>query len=255
MIVPYPIHVVDDDAGLRNSLRFMLGNSGRLVRTFDCGEALLTELDRLEPGPILLDVRLAGMDGLDVQSELVRRGSTLPVVILTGHGDIAMAVRAMKAGAVDFLTKPFARSDLLAVLEQADARLHRVDALEEHRAHAMKRLEVLTRREFQVLNELARGLPNKSIAYDLNISPRTVEVHRANVMRKLEVTTFPDALRIAFAAGMPFPSPLNGGDASQPALPLEEDTEEFQPLARDKTPSDRDEKCQSENKALWKDSP
>lgn len=255
MTVPYPIHVVDDDASLRNSLRFMLGNNGRLVRTFDCGEALLAELDRLEPGPVLLDVRLAGMDGLDVQSEMTRRGSRLPVVILTGHGDIAMAVRAMKGGAVDFLTKPFARSDLLAVLEQADARLLGIDALEEHRARAMKRLEVLTRREFQVLNELARGLPNKSIAYDLSISPRTVEVHRANVMRKLGVTTFPDALRIAFAAGMPFPLPLNGGDASEPALPLADDNEEFHPVARDETHSGRNEELQPGNNALWRDTP
>ena len=240
MTSPYPIHVVDDDAGLRNSLRFMLGNSGRLVRTFDSGEALLDALDRLEPGPILLDVRLSGIDGLDVQNELIRRGSTLPVVILTGHGDIAMAVRAMKAGAVDFLTKPFARSDLLAVIEVADARLQHLDAIEEQRAHALQRLEVLTRRELQVLNELARGLPNKSIAYDLDISPRTVEVHRANVMRKLDVATFPDALRIAFAAGMPFPSPPGGADASQPALPLEEDRGEFQPFAKDETFTERD---------------
>jgi len=243
MMAPYPIHVVDDDAGLRNSLRFMLGNCGRLVRTFDSGEALLNELDRLEPGPILLDVRLTGMNGLDVQSELTRRGSMLPVVILSGHGDIAMAVRAIKAGAVDFLTKPFARSDLLAVLEEADARLQCIDALEEQRAHALRRLEILTRREFQVLNELARGLPNKSIAYDLNISRRTVEVHRANVMRKLDVKTYPHALRIAFAAGMPFPSPLDSDDASQPALPLEENDEQFQPLAKHDMPDDLDAEC------------
>lgn len=211
-----PVHIVDDDPSLRNSLRFLLTNSGRRTMTYERGEDLLALLDTLEPGPVLLDVHLAGIDGLEVQRELARRGGHLPVVIITGHGDIAMAVRAMKAGAVDFLTKPFAREDLLAVLEQADERLASQRAGEDLRGAASGRLELLTPREYDVLNELARGLPNKTIGSDLGISPRTVESHRANIMRKLDVRTFPDALRIAFAAGLPFE---NAGREDNPALP------------------------------------
>jgi two-component system response regulator FixJ len=215
-----PVYVVDDDASLRNSLRFLLTNSKRRVFSYEKGEELLAELDRLEPGPVLLDVRMAGIDGLEVQLELARQGCQLPVVIMTGHGDISMAVRAMKAGAVDFLTKPFAREDLLAVLEQADARITSRHAEDEQRELARGKLAVLTPREYEVFNELARGLPNKSIGFDLGISSRTVEIHRANVMRKLRVHSFPEALRIAFAAGMPFESVAK---ADEPALPLGND--------------------------------
>lgn len=216
----YPIYVIDDDASLRNSLRFLLTSNGRQVRSFESGETFLESLARLEPGPVLLDVRMPGMSGLELQRELVRRDSGLPVIIITGHGDITMAVEAMKAGAVDFLTKPFARDDLLAVVTQADARIHNRRARNEQRTIARRRLEVLTPRELEVLNELARGLPNKTIGHDFGISPRTVEIHRANVMRKLEVRSFPDALRIAFTAGMPFPRSDLGEEGYALQLPL-----------------------------------
>ncbi|HZU62594.1 MAG TPA: response regulator [Novosphingobium sp.] len=198
------VYLIDDDASLRNSIRFLLASHGRDVIGFPTGEAFLDRQPGLEPGPILLDVQMTGMDGLMVQRLLLRQGCTWPVIILTGHGNIAMAVRAIKSGAVDFLTKPFARADLLAVLEQADARLADQDAMHNQQEVARHRLCALTVREQQVLNELARGLPNKTIAYDLGISSRTVEIYRANLMRKLGVQSFPDALRIAFAAGMPF---------------------------------------------------
>ncbi|HWU02588.1 MAG TPA: response regulator, partial [Novosphingobium sp.] len=197
-------YLVDDDASLRNSIRFLLSNHGRDVTSFERGEDFLARQCDLVPGPILLDVQMNGMDGLAVQKQLQTQGCHWPVIILTGHGDISMAVRAIKAGAVDFLTKPFARADLLSVLAQADARLLSQDAILDQSELARHRLAVLTLREQQVLNELARGLPNKTIGYDLGISARTVEIHRANVMRKLGVQSFPDALRIAFAAGMPF---------------------------------------------------
>ena len=216
----FPVHIVDDDAGLRNSLRFMLSKCGRTVRTFDSGEALLAEIDRLERGPILLDLRMQGMSGLDVQNELTRRGRSLPVVILTGHGDIATAVLAMRNGALDFLTKPYARADLLAALEQADLALESEVEKDKHRLGAKQQLEVLSPRELQVLNELARGLPNKSIGYDLGISQRTVEAHRAKIMKKLHKSNFPDALRIAFLAGMPFDHPVGGDETQEPRLPL-----------------------------------
>ena len=198
-----PVYLVDDDAGLRNSLRFVLLNHGRDVHSFDSGEAFLAAVGKLEPGPVFLDVQMAGLDGLSVQKILVEQGHGFPLVIISGHGDIAMAVQAMKAGAVDFMAKPFAREDLLSVLEMAEATLESVDARTGQREEALQRLAALTLRENQVLNELARGHPNKTIGYDLGISSRTVEIHRANVMRKLGVHSFPDALRVAFAAGMP----------------------------------------------------
>ena len=205
MSAVHPVYVVDDDIGLRDSLRFLLLNRGGEVRSFDSGEAFLAVASQLEPGPILLDVQMAELDGLGVQQRLTEMGCQLPVIIMTGHGDIAMAVRAMKAGAVDFMTKPFAHTDLVSVLDRATARLAKAHAMTDQRDEAQRLLEVLTTREYQVLNELARGHPNKTIGYDFGISPRTVEVYRANVMRKLGLPRFADVLRLAFAAGMPHP--------------------------------------------------
>jgi two-component system response regulator FixJ len=140
------------------------------------------------------------MDGLQVQEALQARGVTLPVIIMTGHGDVAVAVKAMKAGAVDFIEKPFEKAVLLSAIEQGVHRLDRLEISLEHRREAAVRLQVLTKRERDVLNGLAQGLPNKTIAYDLGISPRTVEIHRANLMSKLEVKSLSEALRIVFAA-------------------------------------------------------
>ena len=174
------------------------------MHSFDSGEAFLAVVDRLVSGPVLLDIQMSGLDGLSVQKILAEQGRGFPLIIISGHGDVAMAVEAMKAGAVDFLIKPFVSEDLLGVLEVADATLNLVGARTGQREEALQRLSALTLRENQVLNELARGHPNKTIGYDLGISPRTVEIHRANVMRKLGVHSFPDALRVAFAADMPF---------------------------------------------------
>lgn len=216
----HPVYVVDDDPSLRNSLRFLLANNGHEVLTFDCGEAFLAKAAELAPGVVLLDVQMSGIDGLSVQARLRDLGLNLPVVIITGHGDIALAVRAMKAGAIDFLTKPFARSDLLNIIAQADRRLDQSEAGALQQDAARQKLLPLTLREYQVLNELARGHPNKTIGYDLGISSRTVEIHRANVMRKLDVHNFPDALRIAFAAGLPLALADLEGLLLQTNLPL-----------------------------------
>jgi two-component system response regulator FixJ len=137
-----------------------------------------------------------------VQKALAERGVAMPIVIMTGHGDVAIAVQAMKAGAVDFLEKPFEKSALLKAIEDAFARLAAADTASARAAEADVALAALTPRERDVLEGLARGLPNKTIAYDLEISPRTVEVHRANLMSKLGVRSLSDALRIAFAAGL-----------------------------------------------------
>lgn len=200
-----PVYLVDDDASLRKSIRFLLSNHGRETRTFDCGETFLAEHDRLEPGPVLLDVQMKGRNGLDVLKDLASLGSKMPVIMITGHGDIAMAVRAMRDGALDFLTKPFSSAELLKTITLADDQLRDHHAILIHRESARIHLKALTPRELQVLNELARGLPNKTIGYDLGISARTVEIHRANLMKKLDVRNFPDALRYAFNAGLPLP--------------------------------------------------
>lgn len=196
------VHIVDDEDAIRRSASFMLKTSGYRVQTWSSGIAFLKEVRRTEAGCVLLDVRMPGMDGLEVQLRLGERGVTMPVIILTGHGDISIAVRAMKAGAVDFLEKPFERQSLLQALEAAFARMHNAESAAGRAAEAEVLLAGLTSRERDVLQGLAQGLPNKTIAYDLGISPRTVEVHRANLMTKLNVHSLSDALRIAFAAGL-----------------------------------------------------
>ncbi|HET9429411.1 MAG TPA: response regulator transcription factor [Allosphingosinicella sp.] len=196
------VHLVDDEEAIRRSAGFMLKTSGYRVRTFESGVELLKHVRDIEPGCILLDIRMPGMDGLEVQQALRDQGVTLPVVVMTGHGDISVAVRAMKAGAVDFIEKPFEKKVLLTALEQGFSRLRKADQSQEREQEAALRIGSLTTREREVLEGLARGYPNKTIAYDLGLSPRTVEIHRANLMQKLNVHSLSDALRIAFAAGM-----------------------------------------------------
>ena len=194
------VHLVDDDAAIRRSVGFMLKTSGHRVETYESGSALLRQARELEPGCILLDIRMPGMDGLEVQQVLHDKGVSLPVIIMTGHGDVALAVKAMKAGAVDFIQKPFEKEVLLRSLEEGYRRLLRNEATGDRARNAVVRLQALTARERDVLNGLADGLPNKTIAYDLGISPRTVEIHRANLMAKLGARSLSEALRIAFAA-------------------------------------------------------
>lgn len=194
------VHLVDDDEAIRRSAGFMLKTSGFHVRTYESGVELLKTASNLEPGCILLDIRMPGMDGLEVQTALRDKGVGLPVVIMTGHGDVGLAVQAMKAGAVDFIEKPFEKAVLLSAIEQGMERLMRATRDGSRAEEAGVRLQVLTPREREVLDGLARGLPNKTIAFDLGISPRTVEIHRANLMTKLGVRSLSEALRIAFAA-------------------------------------------------------
>ncbi|MFZ5749408.1 MAG: response regulator FixJ [Pseudomonadota bacterium] len=196
------IHLVDDEEAIRRSASFMLRTSGFDVQTYPSGIHFLKEVKAAAPGCILLDVRMPDMDGLEVQRNLNERGINMPVVVLTGHGDVTTAVTAMKAGAVDFIEKPFEKATLLHAIEMA---FNRLDNSQDHATseqEAQVRIAALTQREQDVLRGLVRGHPNKTIAYDLGISPRTVEVHRANVMSKLKVRSLSEALRIAFAAGL-----------------------------------------------------
>ncbi|MBB3981900.1 two-component system response regulator FixJ [Sphingobium fontiphilum] len=196
------IHIVDDDEAIRRSLSFMLKTAGYSVQLYADGESFLKAADHIEEGCVLLDVRMPGIDGMEVQRRLRARGIMLPVVIMTGHGDVDLAVAAMKAGATDFLEKPFEKAALIDCLSSAGEVALAERGLSARRTEAQSRLNVLTDREREVLEGLVAGLPNKTIAYDLGISPRTVEIHRANLMQKLDVKSLADALRIAFQAGM-----------------------------------------------------
>jgi two-component system response regulator FixJ len=196
------VHLVDDDEAIRRSASFMLRTSGLIVKTYPSGVEFLEAAPGLEPGCVLLDVRMPGMDGLEVQQALKERGLSLPVIVMTGHGDVSLAVQAMKSGAVDFIEKPFEKATLFEALDQGFAQLAQAGARAARGEEAQARLKVLTPREHEVLEGLVKGHPNKTIAYDLGISPRTVEIHRANVMSKLGVASLSDALRIAFAAGL-----------------------------------------------------
>lgn len=194
------VHLVDDDDAIRRSASFMLKTSGFQVQSYESGAELLKNAGSLKQGCILLDVRMPGMDGLEVQQALQEKGVALPVIIMTGHGDVSLAVKAMKAGAVDFIEKPFEKAVLLSSLDLGLERLKQSEVDRGRTKDAAVRLKVLTPREREVLDGLAKGLPNKTIAYDLGISPRTVEIHRANLMTKLGVRSLSEALRIVFAA-------------------------------------------------------
>jgi two-component system response regulator FixJ len=196
------VHLVDDDEAIRRSASFMLRTSGYLVKTYPSGVEFLKEAKAAARGCVLLDVRMPEMDGIEVQRAMRERGILLPVIVMTGHGDVGVAVQAMKSGAVDFIEKPFEKAVLLGAIEEGFNRLDQAGRRNARADEAKVRLESLTAREHDVLEGLVRGHPNKTIAYDLGISPRTVEIHRANLMTKLEVASLSEALRIAFAAGL-----------------------------------------------------
>lgn len=196
------IHLVDDEAAIRRSVSFMLRTSGFAVEAYASGSEFLAGAGSAIAGCVLLDIRMLGMDGLSVQQAMNERGIALPVILLTGHGDVTLAVRAMKAGAVDFLEKPFEKAALLAAIEKGFDWLGNADRLRLNAADATVRLATLTARERDTLDGLVRGHPNKTIGYDLGISPRTVEIHRAHLMSKLGVNSLSELLQIAFAAGL-----------------------------------------------------
>jgi len=196
------VHVIDDEDAVRRGVGFLLKTSGYLVRSWSCAHDFLHDLRHREPGCILLDVRMPEIDGLQLQQILRDRGVTMPVVVMTGHGDVGIAVQVMKAGAVDLLEKPFDRPELRQALDAAFARLESAATIATREAEADVLVHALTARERDVLCGLALGYPNKTIAYDLSISPRTVEVHRANLMTKFGARSLSEVLRIAFAARM-----------------------------------------------------
>ncbi len=198
------IHLVDDDEAIRHSASFMLRAAGYRVQTYPDGVAFLEVAAEAEPGCILLDVQMPRMDGLGVLAELNSRGIAMPVIVLTGHGDVSVAVQAMKGGAVDFVEKPYEKALLLDSLNAAFGSVEERSTREALEKDAHRRLASLTDRERDVLKGLVEGLTNKAIAERYAISPRTVEIHRAHVMQKLEVDSLSAALRLAFASGLGF---------------------------------------------------
>ncbi len=196
------VHIVDDDAGVRRALALLMKSAGLHAQTHASAREFLSRYDPAEPGCIVLDIRMPGMTGLELQATLLARHDPIPVIILTGHGDIPMAVRAMKAGAVDFIEKPFQHGQLLALVEKSLERGEAARKEQAHRAEILQRLARLTPRERQVMEQLVQGKLNKVIAADLGISTRTVEIHRARIMRKLGARSLSTVARMAIAAGI-----------------------------------------------------
>ncbi|KCZ51016.1 hypothetical protein HY29_06600 [Hyphomonas beringensis] len=201
------VHLVDDDEAIRHSASFMLRHAGYTVKTYKDGVTFLDEVTPEDSGCVLLDVRMPVMDGLAVQKAMASKGIAMPVVVLTGHGDVSVAVEAMKGGAIDFLEKPYEKSALLTAIENGLAAVKNRDSHDRRQQEAAALIAQLTPREKEVLERLVAGLTNKMIAEELDISHRTVEIHRANLMEKLEADSLSAALRIAFAAGLDEESP------------------------------------------------
>ena len=204
------VHVIDDDDAVRQSLAFLLRSAKIEVQIYESAEAFLDALPRIKPGCVITDVRMPGISGLDLLKRLKEFGSGIPVIVITGHGDVSLAVEAMKIGAADFLEKPFDDDVLLAAVRSALDHREKNDKREAEKADIHYRLATLSNRERQVLESLVAGLPNKTIAFDLGISPRTVEIYRANVMTKMTAASLSNLVRMALIAGIldDVPKPL-----------------------------------------------
>jgi two-component system, LuxR family, response regulator FixJ len=196
------VHLVDDDEEVRQSLAFLLMTTGLAVRTHESAAAFLDAIDSLQPGCVVSDVRMPGIDGLELLRRLQGMDTRLPVIIITGHADVPLAVQAMKAGAIDFIEKPFDDEVLLAAIRKALDQYRSADRRDTSVAQSQAKLQALSVRERQVLTGLLAGKSNKAIAFDLKLSPRTVEVHRANIMTKMEVSSLSALVRMAMAAGL-----------------------------------------------------
>jgi FixJ family two-component response regulator len=197
------ISVVDDDTAARSSLRLLLKSLGLAATAYDSASSFLSSYDPQQPGCLLVDIRMPGMSGLELHQVLNQRGNLTPIIFITGHGDVPMAVEAMRLGAFDFLQKPFRDQELLDRVQRAIAKDRSIR--EQLRGHEQirQRLDSLTVREHDVLDLVARGAPNKIIAYELGISQRTVEIHRARVMEKMSADSLAQLVQMTLFAGVP----------------------------------------------------
>ena len=196
------VYVIDDDEAMRDSLNFLLASTGFGVVLFESAQIFLDALPDLAFGCVLSDVRMPGIDGIELLNRMKARNSPLPIVIMTGHGDIPLAVGAMKLGAVDFLEKPFDDDRLVAMIETAIRRAEPAAKSEALTQDIVARVATLSPRERQVMDGLIAGLSNKLIARDYDISPRTIEVYRANVMTKMQANSLSELVRLAMRAGL-----------------------------------------------------
>jgi len=198
MAEPKPtVFVVDDDSAVRKSFHWLVESIGLEIESFSSGQEFLEKHDASRPGCLVLDVRMPGMSGIELQETLAAKGIQIPIIIVTGYGDVPTAVRAMKKGAVDFIEKPFNDQEMLDRIQVAierDAKIRREQTLREQLA---ERLTALTPREKLVMSLVVDGLSNKEIARDLGISPRTIEVHRAKVMEKMQAGSLAELVRFA----------------------------------------------------------
>lgn len=196
------VHVIDDDAALRDSLAFLLGSAGLLVRSFESAQAFLQELASIEAGCVVTDIRMPGIDGLELLRLLQEMGKGLPVIVMTGHGDVPLAVKAMRLGATDFVEKPFEDEVMIdAVRSALTASSMPLQAAGISDEMAL-RIASLSRRERQVLSGLVEGQTNKEIARQFDLSPRTVEVYRAKLMTKMQANNISELVRFAMRAGV-----------------------------------------------------
>jgi two-component system, LuxR family, response regulator FixJ len=195
------VHVIDDDEAVRESIDFLLRSAGLSVRTYDSATSFLDAAPKITAGCIITDVRMPGLSGIDLLGRLHEMQIGLPVIVITGHGDVPLAVEAMKCGAVDFLEKPFDDDVLLASVRAALDRSEESVAVEAERAEIRARIAALTQRERDVLEGLVAGHPNKIIAFKLEISPRTVEIYRANLMTKMKAGSLSELVRMALVVG------------------------------------------------------
>jgi len=196
------VYIVDDDEAVRDSLAALLESKAYRVRSFGSAPEFLAAAPSLPIGCLIVDIRMPEMDGLELQQRLTERALDFPMIIITGHSEVPLAVRAMKAGAVDFIEKPFASDIILDSLAAACLRVASPSEQDPTKAAATSKLALLSHREREVLDGLLAGLPNKSIAYDLEISPRTVEIHRARVMDKMGARSLSELIRLALASGL-----------------------------------------------------
>ncbi|MET4580137.1 response regulator transcription factor [Ottowia thiooxydans] len=193
------VYVVDDDEAVRDSVQWLLEGQDFRVRCFESAEAFLSRYDPREIACLIVDIRMGGMSGLELQDRLMERQSPLPVAFITGHGDVPMAVDTMKKGAMDFIQKPFKEDKLVPLVERMLEQARAAFAEHQQAASRDALLSKLTGREAQVLERIVAGRLNKQIADDLGISIKTVEAHRANIMEKLGANTVADLLKIALA--------------------------------------------------------
>jgi two-component system, LuxR family, response regulator FixJ len=201
--MPDPVaHVIDDDEAVRNSLAFLLHSAQVAVRTYPSAVVFLEALPTAEHGCVVTDVQMPEIDGIELVRRVGSFGARMPVIVITGHGDVAVALDAMNAGAVDFLEKPFDDEAVLAMVRSALDQRGQDGRREAERSGIEQRLGILSDRERRILRGLVGGAPNKTIAYDLGLNPRTVEVHRANIMTKMNARSVSDLLRMTLVAGV-----------------------------------------------------